>query len=127
MTENTDQDLLNKPIGNKDPVSLKPAKVVIKRQEIKAVGTKGAKKVVCWVKHPDKEDLVQISSVKVERKTKTEFVGLFINLDDDGMLGKNSGLAIAMRFVGAQTPAGLVGKEFETVQDEAGYLAFKAY
>lgn len=124
----TQENLETIEIGTKETTKLEPAKVKIVKAFVEPVGEKGAKKVVCEVQHPSKTDAtIQISSVKAERKGKLETSGLWVNLDEDKKIRKGSSLAHFIQFLGAQNVKGLEGKECVTVEDESGYLVFKAY
>lgn len=116
-------------IGTKEVTSLKPAEVVIISVEIESVGTNNAKKLICSCKHPDKQENINISSVKWEntKKGKLEVAGLWVNKDEDGLLRKGSALAVFITANGATKPSELVGKKLSTILDENGYLAFKNY
>lgn len=122
----TDGNLENTGIGNKEVESLKPAKVAIKSANIEEVGDKGNKKVVCSVKHPDKEEEIKISAVKYAQKDKIKVVGLWVNLDEDKLIRKGSSLATFLVKVGAGNIKELEGKEVDTDLDDKGYLCFKA-
>ncbi len=97
------------------------------KAEIKTVGDKGSNKVVCLVKHPSKTEEIQLSSVKFENKGKLETSGLWVNLDEDKKIRKNSALAVLLKHLVAADIEALENKEIMTVEDESGYLAFKAY
>ena len=125
MAEN--QDTLKITIGNEEVVALKPTNVKITDVEIKELGVKKAKKVVCTCKHPDATDLIHISSVKYENHGKLETVGLWVNLDKKDLIRKGSALAVFIQSQGVKTIEELKGKEVFTAQDEKGYLCFKAY
>ena len=125
MTEN--QEELKLGIGTEEAITLKPAKVTIMAVKIDAVGAKLSKKVICEVKHPEKADLVQISSLKYENKGKLEVSGLWVNKDSKGLIRKGSALAVFLQFVGCQTIEQLQGKAIDTTTDEKGYLVFKGY
>jgi hypothetical protein len=114
-------------IGTKEQQKLEPKAVKIVNVKVESVGDKGAKKLVCEVKHPDKQETIQISSSKVEKKGKLEVGGLWVNLDEDKLIKKNSTLAFFLSFVGAKNIRELEGKEVKTIEDDSGYLAFKAY
>ena len=122
----TQQDL-DIGVGSKEMETLKPATVKIENTRIETVGEKGNKKVVCAVKHPDKEDTIKISSVKYEKNNKIVTTGLWFDKDSDGLIKKGSALAVLMNFVKANTLKELNGKELVTSQDDKGYLCFKAY
>ena len=121
------QNELDLAVGTKEAVSLKPAKVKIVNTQIVEVGEKGNKKVVCTVKHPDKEETVDISSVKYEKNQKLQVTGLWFNLDEDGLVRKGSALAILMGTLNAKTIKDLNEKEVDTTGDDKGYLCLKAY
>jgi len=124
------QEELGMGIGTEEAERLKPAKVSIVEVRIEAVGTKGAKKVQCDCKHPQKEETIQISAVKYENKGKLESVGLWVNKNKENgveKLRKGSTLVFFLNSVGAKSIAELKGKEVETTTDEQGYLTFKAY
>lgn len=126
------QDKLDKGIGTKETIALKPANVKIvdvkvemqKNKEGKDVG----EKVICTVKHPDKEETIEISSVKYENKSsKLVVTGIWYKEDEDKLLQKGSALSTLLNFLAAKTLRELIGKEVATVLDEKGYLCFKAY
>lgn len=121
------QDILNLKIGEKESVNLKPARIKIVNVTVEEVGEKKNKKIVCNVKHPDKEELIKISSVKFENKGNLSSVGLWYNPDEDNNIRKGSALSVLMNFLNAPTPNDLTDKEIETAEDEKGYLTFKAY
>ena len=122
-----EQNILDMETGEKEFETLKPATVKIEKIEIQEVGEKKNKKLVCSVKHPEKEELISISAVKYENKGKLETVGLWVNLDEDKKIRKGSALAVLIAFLNAGTPNGLVGKDVATVEGDKKYLAFKGY
>ena len=121
------QDILKLETGTKETTNLKPAIVKIVNVSIRDVGEKGNKKISCSVKHPDKEETIEISEVKFEKNKKLQEVGLWVNLDEDGKIRKGSALAVLLSFLEVQTPEELKDKEVKTVEDERGFLCFKAY
>lgn len=114
-------------IGTKESIKLKPARVKIVRTEIEQVGDKKSSKLICFVKHPQAEKEIQISAVKLERNKKLETSGLWVNLDEDKKLRKSSSLVLFLQTCNADNIKSLAGKECDTVEDESGYLVFKAY
>jgi len=121
------QENLKIGIGTKEVEALKPATVKIVKVRIEEVGDKKNKKVVCSVKHPDREEPIDISTVKYERNDKIQTVGLWLNLDEDNLIRKGSALAVLLTFLKAETIEQLEDKEITTIQDDKGYLCFKAY
>jgi len=121
------QDMLELEEGTKEIELLKPEKVKIVKVEIIEVGDKKNKKLVCSVNHPGKPDPIQISRVKYEQKGALKTVGLWVNLDEEEKIRKNSALAILMNFLQVKKPSELLHKEIETVAEDTGYLCLKAY
>jgi len=115
------------PIGTEEAVTLKPAKVKILDVRIEEVGLKNSKKVVCNVKHPDREETIDISSVKYENKGKLDVSGLWFNLDSQGLIRKGSALASFLKALNCPTLEQLKDREVMTAEDDKGYLVFKAY
>ena len=127
-TENTtEKSNLDKGIGTQEKQSLKPIKLKITNVEIKEVGDKKSEILKCLVKHPDKEEPIEISQVKYENNKELKITALWMNLDDDGEIQKGSAVATLLETAGAKTPKELIGKELDTVLDEKNFLAFKAY
>jgi len=122
---------LQTPIGTREPEKLKPGIVKIDSISIDDVENKEGnivgKKAVCLCKHPDKDELVAISSAKYQFGDKLKIGGLWFNKDKDGNIPKNSALAHLMKKTGAETPSQLSGKEVETIKDDKEYLCFKVY
>lgn len=121
---------LDNTIGIEEFQTLKPKNVNIEKVEIIEVGEKKYPKVVCHVKHPDAQDLKQISSVEYinPNTKKVENGGLFVNKDSDGKIRKNSALALFMNLLGASKIGDLSGKkDIKTTLGSSGYLTFRGY
>jgi hypothetical protein len=114
-------------IGTEEAITLKPLAVRIQDIEVIAVGEKNSEKVVCTCFHPDNDDPIRISSVKIENKGKLEVVGLWFNLDSGGKIRKGSALAKFLEFMRVKNIEALKGRSLDTVVDDKGYLSFKAY
>ncbi len=123
-----EQTELNKPIGTLELEKkevLKPKKVKI--VEVKIRPTRKGPVVECAVKHPDKEELIHISSVSYLRDKQVISSGLWMTLDKEENIQKGSALALFMSRIGVQTPKELEGNEVDTELDEKQWLCFKAY
>jgi len=122
------QNELEKEIGTIEPElqTLAPKKVKIVSSEIIEVGEKKNRKVVCLVKHPDKEEQIKISAVSYIKNKKVTETGLWFNLDKDDNIQKGSALATFLSFVGAKKITELAEKEVDT-ELEGNFLSFKAY
>lgn len=115
-------------IGTQDPERLEAKPVKVVKVEVVSIEKASSEKLVCTVKHPDKEELIEISSAKYERDSKIVVGGLWFKLDKEQKIQKGSALAIFMRLIGVETIESLIGKEIMTAKkDEKGYLCFKAY
>jgi hypothetical protein len=125
------QNLKTLGIGTKEAVKLEAKKCIVDNFEIVLVEKAKAQKVEFYLKHPDKEELIKVSSIFVlrKRKDKEEIVSAasWINLDQDKLLQKDSALAICLRYYKANNLIEMIGKEVETKEDSMGYLAIKAY
>ena len=124
MTEQTTLDI---EIGETEAVTLKPTKVKVISVEIRTVEKVKRDKLVLNAKHPDKEETIEISQIKSEKKGKLEVSGLWIAKDKDGLLIKNSAVAVLLNTFGCKSPRELIGKDLPTILDDKNYLAIKAY
>ncbi len=122
-----EQEILNTETGDKEAEKLKPKNVKIVNVKISEVGSKKLQKCVCEVKHPDQEELIKISSVRYESKGQLRTGGLWVKLDSDNKITKGSALAIFKEKNSVKVLKELKDKEIETIEDENGYLCFKAY
>ena len=85
-------------IGTKEATSLQPAEVQIISVVIEEVGKTDNKssKVVCAVKHPDKAETINISSVAYRKGNAITNSGTWLNKDEDGLIRKGSALAFLL-------------------------------
>ena len=122
------QDILELEEGTKEIELLKPEKVKIVKVTVEQVGEKKNDKLICSVQHSGNDDPIQISRVKYETKGNVlKSVGLWVNLDEDNKIRKNSALSVLMNFLNVKKPKELEGKEIETTAEDTGYLCLKAY
>lgn len=122
------EDDLNTPIGDEERLTLTPKPVKVLEVSVVAVGeAKKAKKIELSCKHPDRDEAIKMSNVKIENKGKLENSGLWLNKDSKGNLQKGSVLTNFLAFNNCKTIGELVGKELITTADEKKYLVFKAY
>lgn len=130
------QEILKIGIGTKDRASLKPAKVKIVSVTIKDKTNDGKvmktplAEINC--KHPDRDELVTMSKVKLERSGKLEVVSTWVQVDEENgvkKIVKSSALASLMTYLKANTIEELYNKEIEAVEQskEDNYLCLKAY
>jgi len=123
-----EQKELNKEIGtlkSEKKESLKPKKVKIVNVKIR--DTKKGKIVEVEVKHPDKEDVIHISSTSYLRDRQVISGGLWLTLDKEEKIQKGSALALFLSRLEVTKPIELIGKEVDTELDDKEWLCFKAY
>jgi len=130
------QELMNLGIGTKERSKLKPAKVKIVNVTIKSETNEGKAMKTSLAelncKHPDKEELIQITKIKVERNGKLEVVSTWIQTEDEEgtkKIVKSSALALLMTYLKVNTLEELYNKEIDAVEQskEDSYLCLKAY
>jgi hypothetical protein len=125
------------PIGTKETDNtLKPAKVKIVNITLKTETNDGEKMKTPLaeinVKHPDTQDLIKMTKIKLLRADKLIVVSTWVQLsEEEGIqkIQKSSALADLMKFLNVETLEDLYGKEVETVEQSAEnkYLCIKAY
>lgn len=120
-------DILNKPIGTKELKKLEAKSVIVLHAEIQEKGEKKNNLLVLSVKHPDQEELLDLSKVQLIDGNVVKTVGLWISQDEDGNIQKNSAIARMMTFYKVNTLEELKEKELNTCFDEKNYLVIKAY
>ena len=123
------EELLNKKTGDKEIPMLEAKAVEIQGVRIDEVGDKKRKIVVLICKHPDKEELIDFSKIKLLRNDKTKVVGIWASLDEDKNIQKGSALSELLKIAKAETINDLVGKELPTIEEskDSSYLCIKGY
>jgi len=120
-------------IGTKENAKLKPSKVKIVGVEIQTKTKEGivmkSPLAHILVKHPDREEHVKLSKIKIERNGKLDVVSLWVSLDDDGLFQKSSAITSLLNFLKCFNLDDIVGKDIETIEQskEDTYLCLKAY
>jgi hypothetical protein len=124
---------LDKPIGTKEAAKLTAGSVIVKTVEVveKSKGTKKFKIVELNVLHPEREELVKLSNLKIKKvQGNNETItkdGIWYREDDDGNISKNCNTAELLRFYNKQSLKQLENTSITTELDSAGYLCVKAY
>jgi len=125
------QAKLDKKIGTKELQVLKPTKVKIAgvRLDPKTVKGKETEIVILLCKHPEREEPIEISKVKLVKGNTVKTSGLWWNQDDEGLIQKGSAIADLLTFCSVDTSKELDGKEVDTTteSDTSSYLIIKAY
>ena len=126
-------ELMKVGIGTKETQTLKPAKVKIVAVEFQTKTKEGEDMKTPLAhfkcKHPDKEELISLSKVKLNRNDKLMVVGLWVQLDEDGKLAKSSAISEVLRTLNCSTLEEVYNKEIDTVaeSDKSSFLCLKAY
>ena len=120
-------------IGEDKP-QIAPKTVVVEELEIRKVEFKDKEgkhkeshKLVLKCKHPEVDEVLEITSVKYEVGDKIKTSGLWIYKDNEGKLPFNSAVSKLVLFKGKRQLADLKGEQLETTTDDGGYLIVKAY
>lgn len=126
------QDKLKKKVGNIEVEKLAAKPVVVKEVEIKiqtkkATGEKVGELVHLHCKHPDSEDLINISKCLYLKDKKVKESGLWYSEDKEENIQKGSALAGVLTKYEVETPASLKDKTLPTEATDSGYLAIKSY
>jgi hypothetical protein len=120
------------PIGTKEQPKLTAGSVIVKDITIEPPkeGSK-AKLIMLHCLHPDREELVKFSNVKLKKvQGNNETIkkdALWWNLDDEGSIRKGSVVAQLLNFYNKKTLAELKGSSVITEADSNNWLCIKAY
>lgn len=139
-TENK-PDVANKKVGNIEPkkntLEAKEVEIIaIQEQTEKPIkeGQDKAEKmkkplvnVMC--KHPDKEELIRISKIKVEDNNKIFTKSLWVVEDEEGNFQKGSAIDDFLKFMGKDCFADCYNIKIKTIveSDDSPFLCLKAY
>lgn len=123
---------LDKPIGTKEQMKLSAGSVVVKDITIEPPkeGSK-AKLVVFLCQHPDREEPIRLSNIKVKKvqgnNENIRIDTLWWNLDDEGNIRKGSAVAWMLEFYKKKTLKDFKMSSIQTEVNPSGYLSIKAY
>lgn len=121
------EDILTKAIGNKEIKKLEEKDVTVVHATVDEKGEKKNLLLSLSVKHPDKEELINLSQVQLIDGKNVKTVGLWVNLDEDKNIQKGSVLNKFMDFYKIKVLTELKDLILHTVYDTKGYLCIKAY
>ena len=124
------QEKLKTGIGDKEIERMKAKEIEVQGVKIEEVHKDNkviGEKVILISKHPDREDLLQISTVKYIKNEKVETSGTWFNLDEDDKIRKGTALASLLGHFDVASIEELVGKKLPTDFDSGNYLCIKAY
>ena len=128
-------EILKKKVGNIEPErnTLSEAVVTIVGQNIETEKSNGEKlkkpllKVL--VKHPDKEESIALSKIKLLSKDKVVCKSLWVIEDSDGNIQKGSALDDLISYFNVECLADIEGKQVDTVieSNDSSFLCLKLY
>lgn len=134
MEQENQDNIFNKKVGNiekqKNTLSEKIVTIVgYTEQTEKSNGDKMKVPLVqILIKHPDKEETIKISKIKVLLKDKVITKSLWVQLDADNNIQKSSAIDNLLSYHKVNTISELEGKVIDTVMDEeSNFLCLKAY
>jgi len=121
------EELFNKPIGNKEIQKLEAKNVIIKEAKFEELGKNKNIILSLSVKHPEKQELINLTKVQFIADKVIKTSGLWYNTDADENIQKGSALANFMNFYNIKTLLELKDLELKTSLDDNGFLVVKAY
>ncbi|KKM82129.1 hypothetical protein LCGC14_1322780 [marine sediment metagenome] len=126
------QDLLNKKVGTKEMAKLEAKEVEVQGLRVddkSKEGKKYAPLLVLICKHPDKEQTIEITKIKLLQDEKTRVVGLWVQEDSEGNIQKGCSVHKLLETAKVGSPSELEGKKLPTIKqsDESAYLCIKGY
>lgn len=129
------EDILSKKVGQNEVPrnTIEPARVKIV-QVVIMDKTKAGKKMSMpilqfFVKHPDKEEPLAITKMKILEGNKLNVRGFWVQVDKEGNFYQNSTIDEIMKFLKIEKLSDASGLEIDTVleSNENPYLCLKAY
>jgi hypothetical protein len=128
------EDIFNKKVGTKEQKALEGKPVVVLSKSLepvigktKNVGKEIGKKLVLIVKHPDRQEPINLSQIVYIVGKNLRNTALWYSVDEDGNIQKGSPVAVLMKVAGVDTLAELDGKTLQTEVDESKFLTIKGY
>lgn len=127
------RDILENEVGTQEPKRLeaKPVKIVAVTLKKKTNDGKDMKTpiVVVQCKHPDKDELLDITKIKFLKNDKVIVSGLWAQLDDDKKIQKSSAVDILLKKLGCSKLSDTYSMEIETIleSEDGSFLCLKAY
>jgi hypothetical protein len=127
------EDIMNKKKGTIESKKLeaKPIKIVSVRIQEKTKDGKEMKSPLVHLecKHPDKEELISLTKVKLLRSEKVITVGMWVSLDSESNFQKGSAVTELLDFLKCETFKEVEGKDIDTVMESetSQFLCLKAY
>lgn len=110
------------------PVEVIDVQVVQQQMKDKKTGKDISKEIVnVHCKHPDKEETIEIRKAEVREGKTLEVRGLWVTLDEENKINKNSALGRFMQHTQINRLKDLKGEKLETTTNDGGFLVFKAY
>lgn len=125
--------LLNTEVGDKEKPRLGPAKVTILGVTIKRKNKKDevmeTPLVTFICNHPNAEDTIQMTKVKIQDGDKLKVVGMWAQVDEDDKFQKGSTVAGVLEYLKAKSLQDVTGKTMEAIDEseDSKYLCLKAY
>lgn len=127
---------LDTEIGTKEQPKLTAGSVTVKSVEVvtkqpKESSKKKFKIVEVSVLHPDKDELIKLSNMKIKKvQGNNETItkdGIWYREDSESKIDKNCNTAQLLRFYSKNKLSELINSTVITELDNAGYLTIKAY
>ena len=123
------QDLLNTKVGDKEIPKLEAKDIEVHGVKVEEKGEKKFEILILMCKHPDKDELIDMTKIKVLEGDKTKVLTSWVKKDADGNIQKGSAIDKILKLAKVETAGELTGKVLPlTYQAEEGsYLCLKGY
>lgn len=123
------EDLLNKKVGDKEIPTLDAKEVEVQGVRVEEVGEKKNQIAVLMCKHPDREEVIDLSKIKLLRNDKATLSGLWVKTDEDKNIQKGTALAELLKLANVETLGDLTGVKLPTIRQSENipYLCIKGY
>ena len=126
-------DELDKTIGDEEPAKLTAGSVIVKTVIVvqKGEGKKKFRITELEVKHPDKEENIKLTNLKLKKvQGNNETIskdGIWYREDSKGAIDKTCNTALLLKHYGKSSLRQLENTSITTELDSNGYLCVKAY
>ena len=116
------------PLGTTESVKIEAKPVTVLSVRVDTIEKAKAKKAIFTCKHPDMQDFIDISATKfIAKDDKISTSGTWYNLDKEGKIQKGSALFALLSHYACLNLKAIEGQTVNTILDDKGYLAIKAY
>ncbi len=123
------QDILNTKVGNKEIPKLEAKEIEVHGVKVEEKGEKNFEILILMCKHPDKDELIDMSKIKIIDGDKTKVLTSWVKKDEDGNIQKGSAIDKILKLAKVDMASELTGKVLPTTYqaEDGSYLCLKGY